>query len=153
MEAPRRSRNFDSLTVNPGQTPLCVDPVSSAGSHIANALFKLGGVGLRRSIYRWNGDPVAFVEDGWLFDYHGRYLGWIEADSSVWGGNGQHIGELIDGIHVLRNTTALPRMPRFARVAPEPSPPPRPFPVKIMPLPPMYGWIDAFDVFYLTPNP
>ena len=103
-------------------------------------------------IYRWNGDPVAFVEDWQLFDYQGRYLGWIETDNSVWAASGQHVGDLLDGVHLFRSTTGLPRIPRLAREAPpRDAAPLRPLPGKALPLPPMYGWIDAFDLFYPVP--
>ena len=101
-------------------------------------------------IFRWSGDPVAFVEDGRVFDFQGRYLGWIEMDHSVWAANGQHVGAVIDGEHLLRSTISLPRTPRLARALPESTPPmPNPLPGKRMPLPPMYGWVDAFDYFYV----
>lgn len=105
-------------------------------------------------VFRWNGEPVAFIEDWQLFDNQGHYLGWIESDNSVWAANGHHVGELLDGEHVFRTTTALPPMPRLARVAPLRSPAlSDPLPARILPLPPMYGWIDGFDSFYPVPAP
>ena len=103
-------------------------------------------------LFRWNGDPVAFVEDWQLFDYQGRYLGWIESDNSVWAASGQHVGDLLDGLHLFRSTTGMPRMPRTERAAAvRDSSPPRPLPGKALPVPPMDGWIDAFDLFYPVP--
>jgi len=108
---------------------------------------------LSQSVFRWNGEPVAFIEDWQLFDSHGRYFGWIDADNSVWAASGHYVGELLDGEHVFRTTTALPRMPRLPRAAPQRNPSlPNPLPAKRMPLPPMYGWIDAFDLFYPVPD-
>jgi len=108
---------------------------------------------LSQPIFRWNGDPVAFVEDWHLFDCQGRYLGWIETDNSVWAANGQHVGDLLDGEHIFRSTTGVPRVPRLARAAPRVELTElNPLPPKRMSLPPMYGWIDAFDLFYPVPG-
>ena len=104
-------------------------------------------------IFRWSGEPVAFIEDWHLFDNQGRYFGWLETDNSVWAASGQHVGDLLDGEHVFRTTAALPRMPRLPRAAPQRYLSPLiPLPAKRMPLPPMYGWIDAFDLFYPVPG-
>ncbi|HTT10725.1 MAG TPA: hypothetical protein VMG60_07540 [Burkholderiaceae bacterium] len=107
---------------------------------------------MAQPVFRWSGEPVAFIEDWQLFDNKGLYLGWIEADNSVWAADGGHVGEFLDGKHLFRTTTALPRIPRLPRAARERclSPPGAP-PPKIMPLGPMHGWIDAFELFYPVP--
>jgi len=111
-----------------------------------------GVLPLPQPVFRWSGEPVAFIEDWHLYDYQGHYFGWIETDNSVWAADGQHVGDLLDGQHVFRTTTEFPRTPRLPKVAPRCSPfPPNPLPAKILPLPPMYGWIDAFDLFYPVP--
>jgi hypothetical protein len=103
---------------------------------------------MSQSIFRWNGEPVAFIEDRCLFDFQGRYLGWIETDNSVWAANGKHVGDLTDGEHLFRSTISLPRMQRLARPAPARRPSlPSPLPGKRMPLAPVYGWTDALDFF------
>ena len=107
---------------------------------------------LAQPVFRWSGEPVAFIEDWRLFDNKGLYLGWMEADNSVWDADGRHVGDLLDGQHLFRTTTALPRMPRLPRAARAQCPAtPGALPAKIMPLPPIYGWIDAFELFYPVP--
>jgi len=107
---------------------------------------------LSQPLFRWNGDPVGFIENWQLFDNQGHYFGWIETDNSVWAADGQHVGQLFDGTHVFRTTTEPARMPRLPQVSPRRNTsPPDPLPTKIMPMPPMYGWIDAFDLFYPVP--
>lgn len=38
-----------------------------------------------KSIFRWNGQPLGFVREGFLYNPDGKYLGWIDADGNVWG--------------------------------------------------------------------
>jgi hypothetical protein len=107
---------------------------------------------LPQAVFRWNGDPIAFIEERQLFDNWGRYLGWIDYDNSVWAASGDHIGDLRDGRHVFRTTRELPRTPRLPTTPLRPTAlPPCPLPAKIMPLPVMYGWVDGFDLFYPVP--
>jgi hypothetical protein len=108
---------------------------------------------LPQFVYRWTGEPVAFVEDWNLFDQQGRYFGWIESDNSVWAASGQFVGVLLDGKHVFRNTTEPPRRPKVARRSTAHQSVATPMEVlqKSAPLPPMYGWIDAFDLFFPVP--
>jgi hypothetical protein len=107
---------------------------------------------LRQTIFRWSGDPAAYVEDRCVFDYQGRYLGWIATDNSVWAANGRHVGDLLDAKLLFRNTVALARMPRLPRVAPHLNPSaPSSLPRKRAPRPAMYGWIGALDSFRPVP--
>jgi hypothetical protein len=93
-------------------------------------------------LFRWTGEYVGFFLDGWLFDRNGRYLGWLDADGRVWKADGNYLGELVEGCHVLRNSLRSPPVRRTPRVPPVPAAPPTP-PTPRVPRVPRPGWSDA----------
>lgn len=84
------------------------------------------------------------MRNGSLFDPLSNYLGWVEADGSVWGKDGLYIGEMVEGEYILRRSlkmAPIPRIPRIPPISPIPPIPPIPRIGKI----PRMGWIDPFD--------
>jgi hypothetical protein len=94
-------------------------------------------------VFRWSGTPLGFISGGSLFYPNSQYLGWIEQDGSVWGHDGQYIGELIDGEYIMRNMMRVPPIPRIPRIPPIPPIPLIP-PIPRIPRIPMAGWEDPF---------
>jgi hypothetical protein len=59
------------------------------------------GANATQPIFRWNGQYFGFMSNGYLMDSSGTYRGWIEHDGTVWGPNGNFLGELVGGEYVL----------------------------------------------------
>lgn len=96
-----------------------------------------------KSIFRWNGQPIGFLRDGFLYNPDGQYLGWIGADGNVWGKDGRFIGEIVMDDYIMKNVLqkspapVLPRyppLPVFARMVTRPRAPQQP----------MLNWVDPF---------
>ncbi|WP_432280472.1 4-fold beta flower protein [Tropicimonas omnivorans] len=69
-------------------------------------------------LYTWAGRYCAFIRNGWIFDRHSHYLGWLTEDGKAWERDGSFLGELVDENYILRRTAmAIP-----ARRAVRPSP-------------------------------
>jgi hypothetical protein len=93
-------------------------------------------------VFRWCGTYVGFFADGWFFSPTGRYLGWYEANLSVWAADGTPLGTIVDRHYVLRDLRrALPAR-RTPRVPPLPATPPQ-APGARLPRVPRPGWGDA----------
>jgi len=99
-----------------------------------------------RYLFKWNGEPVGFIDDGGeLFDTLGRYLGDVDRNGTAWCNDGQYLGQLVDGEYILRNVLALPPPARsFKALQPTPSELP-PLPPARTPRAPLAGWMDPFD--------
>lgn len=95
-------------------------------------------------IFRWSGEYVGFVDGPFLFGADGRYLGWHEADGSVWRADGRPLGWLVDGAYVLRDLRRTPPVPRCARVPPVPATPPPRSGARLARVP-RPGWVDALQ--------
>lgn len=93
-------------------------------------------------LFRWTGEYVGFLQDGWMFDRNGRYLGWRDADGQVWLADGNYLGQLVEGCHVLRNNRRSAPVRKTPRVPPVPAPAPTP-PTPRAPRIPRPGWSDA----------
>jgi hypothetical protein len=118
-----------------------VDPMRSHAREAALAV----------PVFRWSGAHVGFMVDGWFFSTAGRYLGWYEADSTVWAADGAFIGERVDDHYVLRN------LRRVAPVRRTPKVPPVGFPLPNEsasrgPRLSRPGWVDALDSIGSVPT-
>jgi hypothetical protein len=97
-------------------------------------------------IFRWSGEYFGFISNERLFDAKSNYLGWVESDGTVWLRDGQHLGELVDGSYVLRNTMRMPSIPRIPRMTP--TPPIRPIPsIDRIGHIRRISWVDSLDDF------
>jgi hypothetical protein len=103
-------------------------------------------------VFRWAGAYVGILAADRLYDSEGAYLGWCEADGSVWRADGRPLGELVDGCYVLRNLRRCPPVRRTPRVPPLPVPPP-PVPGSRLARQPRPGWADALEGIAETPVP
>ena len=95
-------------------------------------------------VYRWSGYYFGFIADGHLFDAAGRYLGWVEADGTVWRVNGSYLGELVAGEFILRRSSVAlpPNRPARPFPAPPAAPPAQPYrTARALPA----GYLDALD--------
>lgn len=96
-----------------------------------------------KPIFRWNGQPLGFLKDGYLYDPDGKYMGWVISDSDVWRKDGRFIGEIVMDDYIMKNTlrkSPAPVLPRF---------PPLPVIARMVarpraPKPPMTNWEDPF---------
>jgi hypothetical protein len=95
-------------------------------------------------LFRWTGGYVGYVAGGFIYDANGAYLGWCEADGTVWRADGQPLGELVDGCYVLKNLRRCAPVRRTPRVLPLPVPPPLPAGSRLA-RQPRPGWADALD--------
>ena len=99
-----------------------------------------------RHVFKWNGAPLAFIHGSALFDFEGRYLGWVGRDGRVWRDDGRYIGELVEDEYVLRNTLRsdpprmVPRVPPVPPIAPL-------MPAWRIPRPALPDWVDPFDQY------
>ena len=99
-----------------------------------------------RQIFRWSGEYVGFLDGPYLFGPDGRYLGWYQPDGSVWRADGRPLGQLVDGMYVLRDLRRAPPVRQCARVPPVPKLPPPP-PGPQLPRVPRPAWADAlYDI-------
>lgn len=97
-----------------------------------------------KPIYATNGEWVALVERGYLYDVSGEWIGWHEG-RSVYTRDGQYAGYFSDDQRVLR-----PRVREHHPLHIIPPPPPPIHPPQRVPLPPLFAelpWnlIDVFD--------
>lgn len=111
-----------------------------------------GTAGTPTPIFRWSGEYVGFLLDGWMFDPGGRYLGWCEANGAVWAADGKPLGQRVEGHYVLRSLIRSSPVPRTPRVPPVPPTPPRPAPPRL-PRAPRPGWADGLDGLGRLPSP
>lgn len=96
--------------------------------------------------FRSSGQYLGFIIDTTIFSWNGQYLGWIE-DEYVWDKQGQFTGELkeIDNhFYILKNSYALPPIPKAPRLNPlsvisVPAPQ-----ANIPPITLKIGWKDGF---------
>ena len=97
-----------------------------------------------KPIFRWNGQPLGFVQNGFLYDTEGKYLGWVGTEGDVWAKDGHFVGEVVMGEYIMRNVlrkSPTPVIPRF---------PPLPVIAKLFAKPrapqsPMTNWVDPFS--------
>lgn len=115
-----------------------------------------GAPGVKRGgptpVFRWAGAYVGFLAADRLYDSEGAYLGWCEADGSVWRADGRPLGELVDGCYVVRNLRRCPPVRRTPRVPPLPAPPLPPVGPRLA-RQPRPGWEDGLEGLAETPVP
>src|SRR5688500_9130792 len=82
---------------------------------------------LMQPLFKWNGQYIGFISDGYVFDADGAYMGWVEDDGSVYGVKGRYMGEVIEQNYVMRNlfkTSRPPKKPISAVLKPQAPIPP-----------------------------
>jgi hypothetical protein len=107
-------------------------------------------------VFRWSGEYWGFLEEGRLFDRHGRQVGWLAhapgRPPDVFDLGGHFLGELVEGRHVLRHALRpepVQRAPRPGRTHPAP---PAPWP-SLAPRIPREAWADALPWPLPPPDP
>ncbi len=76
-------------------------------------------------VFKWTGIYAGFFKNDRLFDRFGRYLGWRDAQGSVWKYDGTWLGHLVEQSYLARDLRALPQR-RPPQVPPVPARPPMP---------------------------
>jgi hypothetical protein len=101
-----------------------------------------------RLIYRTDGEWMALLYEGNLFDTLGEWVGWLDG-TDVYGLDGEYIGYINPDGRLLRQRV----LPYRKRRCP-PKLTPRFKPPKTVPLPPMFAELpyDVIDVFEETPH-
>lgn len=96
-----------------------------------------------KPIFRWNGQPLGFVKDGFLYDPDGKYMGWVGPDGDVWRKDCHFIGEIVMEDYIMKNvlrkspervSPRFPPLPVIARMFTRPRAPQQP----------MLNWVDPF---------
>jgi hypothetical protein len=107
-------------------------------------------------VFRLGGAYWGFIEDGRLYDRHGRQMAWLESvhgrAPDVFDLAGRFLGELAEHRYVLRDTLRaepVPRAPRTPRLHPAP-PDERP---DREPHDPQQDWTDALPWPLPPPDP
>jgi hypothetical protein len=96
-------------------------------------------------IVKWTGKYFGFIQDAYLFDAIGHYLGWVEK-GQLWPRNGAYVGDVIDENYLLRATgmaLPIPRNPRIPLTAPIPPTPALNRTGRLY----RSGWVDARNDF------
>ena len=87
-------------------------------------------------VFKWTGVYAGFFKNDRLFDRTGRYLGWRDAQGSVWKYDGEWLGQVVEHNYLARDlralsqrrppqvlsVSALPPIPPASRVAQVPWP-------------------------------
>ncbi len=76
-------------------------------------------------IFKWTGVYAGFFKNDRLFDRFGRYLGWCDAQGSVWKYDGEWLGHVVEQNYLARDLRALSQR-RPPQVPPVPAQPPMP---------------------------
>jgi hypothetical protein len=99
-------------------------------------------------IYRTDGEWMAILCDGNLFDTLGEWIGWLE-DDAVYSLEGEYVGYISEDGRLLR-----PRVLPYRQRRRPPEQPPRFQSPPSVPLPPLFGELgyDVVDVFEETPD-
>jgi len=99
-------------------------------------------------IYATNGDWVALVHRGYLYDTYGRWMGWLDG-KDVYTRDGEYAGFLSDDQRILRERNRRSR--ELRRVPMEPV---RIYPPSRVPLPPLFSELpwNQIDVFEEDPK-
>ena len=93
-------------------------------------------------IYRANGSYLGFIQDGFLFSRDGEFLGRVD-NGFVWDRSGQFRGQIWGERYIIRDSFALPPVPRGPIIAPA-KPSPLPQQQLITPIGLPFGQLDAF---------
>lgn len=76
-------------------------------------------------LFKWTGAYAGFFSNNRLFDRSGRYLGWCDAEGSVWKYDGEWLGRVIEEHYLARDLRAFSQK-RPPQVPPVPTRPPMP---------------------------
>ena len=79
-----------------------------------------------------------------MFNVDGDFIGWFEADNSLWGIDGVYIGERVEKDYVLRSSNIISPINKLPKVPPIPPIPPIPPMPRISKIPKV-GWSDPFE--------
>ncbi|MGB5062580.1 MAG: 4-fold beta flower protein [Candidatus Competibacter sp.] len=79
-------------------------------------------------VFKWTGVYAGFFKNDRLFDRSGRYLGWRDAQGSVWKYDGEWLGRVVEQNYLVRDLRALPqrRPPQVSSLSALPPMPPAP---------------------------
>lgn len=102
-------------------------------------------------VFKWTGVYAGFFKDDYLFDQFGRYLGWRDADGTVWKYDGEWLGQVSEQCYLARDSRLPPRR-RVPPVPPVPAEPPMPPANRIRKLP-RPGWLDPLEELLRFPTP
>ncbi len=103
-------------------------------------------------LYTSRGAWAGLLQDGYLYNPQGEWIGWVERDASVYSVVGEYVGQLARDFRVLRKR-ALPEARRLRRQPPERPAGRLPVPATV-PLPPLMAEIgfDTIDVLDEAPE-
>lgn len=102
-------------------------------------------------IFRWSGTYWGFLDGDALYDRYGRQAGWLEG-ALVFDLDGRWLGELREGVYVVRNRLAPVPVHRAPRPGvPHPAPP-APAPNRA-PRDPVEDWTEALPWPLPPPEP
>lgn len=71
-------------------------------------------------LFRWNGAFWGFLQDGFIFDLHRNYYGWVDNEQRAWRKDGEYFGELLDGCYILRKNSSGSWEPVRTKIPPIP---------------------------------
>lgn len=75
----------------------------------------------KKYLYKYNGEYWGFTIKNRIYNKEGDYFGWIDKKNRCWDIDGDYLGDLVDGIHIIKKniyTNPVSRIPKIPRVSP-----------------------------------
>ena len=109
---------------------------------------------MNTALFRRDGRYWGFLENGEIYDRHGRHAGWLMPgpEQDVYDLTGRFLGQLVEGHHVLRSVFRPEPVHRAPRPPTHHATPPDPWPDR-EPALAIDGWAEALPWPLRPPDP